>query len=125
MDTLYCYLWVFSSYEEKICYYKYPVNTFLGETYMLFWILLIAVLVVGFFVYRALNKVDVMEDSALNKDDVKNVVEAVKVDVENVLDVNKDGKVDVADVKAAGKKVKAGAKKAASKVKKPKLKVTK
>jgi hypothetical protein len=99
---------------------------------MLFWIILIAVLVAAFFVYRALNKVNVNEDGAFDKDDVKNVVEAVKTDVKDVLDVNKDGVVNVADVVEAGKKAKSGAKKAAGKakeavkkVKKPKLKVAK
>lgn len=88
---------------------------------MLFWILLIGVLVVGFFVYRALNKVDVLEDGALNKEDVKNVVESVKVDVKETLDVNNDGKVDLSDVKAVATKVKKSTKKAVSKAKKPKV----
>lgn len=99
---------------------------------MLFWIILIGLLVAAFLVYRALNKVNVMEDGALNKDDAKKVAEAVKADVKNALDVNKDGVVNVADAVEAGKKVKAGAKKAAGKakdaakkVKKPKLTVAK
>ena len=93
---------------------------------MSFIIGLLVVLVVGYFVYRRLNKT---ADAAF---DVEPVVETVKNEVKEVLDVNKDGEVNLADVVEAGKKVKSGAKKAAGKakdaakkVKKPKLKVAK
>lgn len=118
------------TYWEKIHTYIYPVNTFLGETYMLLWLLL-ALIVVGAFIWYVNRdeKVDSNDDGKVDLTEAKAAVEKAVVEAKNLADVNKDGKVDVADVKEAGKKVKAGAKKAAGKakaaVKKPKLKVAK
>ena len=101
------------------------VNTFLGETYMLW--LLLALVAVGAFIWwvNRDEKLDSNDDGKVDVAEAKVAVEKAVAEAKSLADVNKDGKVDVADVKAAGKKVKAGAKKAAAKVKKPKLKVAK
>lgn len=101
------------------------VNTFLGETYMLW--LLLGLVAVGAFIWwvNRDEKIDANDDGNVDVAEAKAAVEKAVAEAKNLADVNKDGKVNVADVKAAGKKVKAGAKKAAAKVKKPKLKVAK
>lgn len=101
------------------------VNTFLGETYMLW--LLLGLVAVGAFIWwvNRDEKIDANDDGNVDVAEAKAAVEKAVAEAKKLADVNKDGKVDVADVKAAGKKVKAGAKKAAAKVKKPKLKVAK
>jgi copper chaperone CopZ len=101
------------------------VNTFLGETYMLW--LLLALVVVGAFIWYVNRdeKIDSNDDGKVDVSEAKAAVEKAVSVAKAAADVNKDGKVDVADVKEAGKKAKAGAKKAAAKVKKPKLKVAK
>jgi hypothetical protein len=87
------------------------------------WILgLLAVLVVGYYVYRALS------DKPVTVSDPVQVLEEVKNEVVATLDVNQDGQVNVEDVKEVVQKTKKAAKKAAGKVKKaksPKLKVSK
>jgi copper chaperone CopZ len=101
------------------------VNTFLGETYMLW--LLLALVAVGAFIWwvNRDEKIDSNDDGKVDVSEAKAAVEKAVSVAKAAADVNKDGKVNVADVKEAGKKVKAGAKKAAAKVKKPKLKVAK
>lgn len=101
------------------------VNTFLGETYMLW--LLLGLVAVGAFIWwvNRDEKIDANDDGNVDVAEAKAAVEKAVAEAKNLADVNKDGKVNVADVKAAGKKVKAGAKKAAAKVKKSKLKVAK
>ena len=101
------------------------VNTFLGETYMLW--LLLGLVVVGAFIWYVNrdSKLDSNDDGKVDVSEAKVAVEKAVAEAKNLADVNKDGKVNVADVKEAGKKAKAGAKKAVAKVKKPKLKVAK
>ena len=101
------------------------VNTFLGETYMLW--LLLALVVVGAFIWYVNRdeKIDSNDDGKVDVSEAKAAVEKAVSVAKAAADLNKDGKVNVADVKEAGKKAKAGAKKAAAKVKKPKLKVAK
>jgi hypothetical protein len=101
------------------------VNTFLGETYMLW--LLLALVAVGAFIWwvNRDEKIDSNDDGKVDVSEAKAAVEKAVSVAKSAADLNKDGKVNVADVKEAGKKVKAGAKKAAAKVKKPKLKVAK
>ena len=77
----------------------------------MFLIGLIAVVVIGFIVYRIVNE---KTDSEFEQNPV---VHKVEESIKSALDVNKDGKVNVEDVKEAGKKAKAGAKKAAGKAK--------
>ena len=92
------------------------------------WLLgLLAVLVVGFVVYRLVNR-SVDKDLGCADADLAPVLDKVKTEVVEVLDVNKDGKVNVADAAVVVEKTKKVAKKAAAKVKKaktPKLKVAK
>lgn len=127
VKDLYRYLY---PQREKIHAHIYPVNTFLGETYMLLWLLL-ALVVVGAFIWYVNrdSKIDANDDGKVDLADAKVAVEKAVVEAKNLADVNKDGVVNVSDAVAAGKKVKAGAKKAAGKakaaVKKPKLKVAK
>ena len=108
------------------------VNTFLGDTYMLW--LLLGLVVVGAFIWYVNRdeKIDSNDDGKVDVSEAKVAVEKAVAEAKNLADVNKDGKVNVADVKEAGKKVKAGAKKAAGKAKaavkkakKPKLEVVK
>ena len=100
------------------------VNTFLGETYMLW--LLLALVAVGAFIWwvNRDEKIDSNDDGKVDVSEAKAAVEKAVSVAKAAADVNKDGKVDVADVKEAGKKAKAGAKKAAGKAK-SKLKVAK
>ena len=108
------------------------VNTFLGDTYMLW--LLLGLVVVGAFIWYVNRdeKIDSNDDGKVDVSEAKVAVEKAVAEAKNLADVNKDGKVNVADVKEAGNKVKAGAKKAAGKAKaavkkakKPKLEVVK
>ena len=109
------------------------LNKFLGETYMLLWLLLglVAVGALIWWINRE-NKLDSNDDGKVDAAEVYAGMQKTVAEAKNLADVNKDGKVDVADVKAAGKKAKAGAKKAAGKAKaavkkakKPKLEVAK
>lgn len=90
------------------------------------WLLgLLAVLVVGFVVYRLVNR---SVDKELGSTNTEPVLDKVKAEVVEVLDVNKDDKVNAVDVVEVTEKVKKVAKKAAGKAKKaktPKLKVAK
>lgn len=102
-----------------------PLNTFLGETYMLW--LLLGLVAVGAFIWyvnRDSKEVKTVEE-AVKKVDVKEAVDKAVETAKGFADVNKDGKVDVADVKEVGKKAKAGAKKAAGKAKDAAVKVKK